>query len=68
REIPLSESSIDQIAEKLIYLSTHFLPLDEPILAARRYVDLSADQVKAVYEKYIRPGDLVQVIKGPPPK
>lgn len=26
REIPLSESSIDQIAGKLIYLSTHFLP------------------------------------------
>ncbi|MGD0234600.1 MAG: pitrilysin family protein [Syntrophorhabdales bacterium] len=68
REIPLSESSIDQIAKKLIYLSTHFLPLDEPIRAARRYIDLSAAQVRAAYEKWLRPGDLVQVVKGPPPK
>jgi zinc protease len=68
REIPLSESSVDQIAQKLIYLSTHFLPLDEPILAARRYVALSAEQVRAAYVKWLRPGDLVQVIEGPPSK
>ena len=66
REIPLSESSVDHIARKLIYLSTHFLPLDEPILAAHRYVDLTAEQVKAAYVKWLRPGDLVRVIEGPP--
>jgi zinc protease len=68
REIPLSESSINHIARKLIYLSTHFLPLDEPVLAARRYVDLTAEQVKAAYAKWLRPEDLVQVIEGPPSK
>ncbi len=68
REIPLSESSVDQIARKLIYLSTHFLPLDEPIIAARRYVDLTAAQVKAAYAKWLRPGNLVQVVEGPPSK
>jgi zinc protease len=68
REIPLSESSVDQIAQKFIYLSTHFLPLDEPILAAHRYVVLSAEQVRAAYAAWLRPGDLVQVIEGPPSK
>ena len=47
---------------------THFLPLDEPILAARRYVDLTAEQVRTAYEKWLRPGDLVEVVEGPPPK
>ena len=68
REIPLSQSSVDSIAEKLIYLSTHFLPLDEPIVAANRYVALSADEVKAAYAKWLRPVDLVQVTQGPPAK
>ena len=68
REIPLSQSSVDGIAEKLIYLSTHLLPLDEPILAAHRYVALSAEAVRAAYAKWLRPDDLVQVIEGPPPK
>ena len=68
REIPLSESSVDHIAEKFIYLSTHFLPLDEPIIAARRYVALSSEQVRAAYAKWVRPSDLVQVVQGPPPK
>jgi zinc protease len=68
REIPLSQSSVDGIAEKLIYLSTHLLPLDEPILAAHRYVALSAEAVRAAYAKWLGPDDLVQVIEGPPPK
>ena len=68
REIPLSQSSVDGIAGKLIYLSTHLLPLDEPILAAHRYVALSAEAVKAAYAKWLRPDDLVQVIEGPPLK
>jgi zinc protease len=66
REIPLSESSTDRIAEKLLDLSTHLLPLDEPLLAARKYVALTAEQVRAAYAKWLRPGDLVQVVEGPP--
>ncbi len=68
REIPLSESSVDNIAEGLIYRATHDLPLDEPILAAHRYVKLTAEQVKAAFVKWLRPGDLVEVIEGPSPK
>jgi len=68
REIPLSESSVDQIARKLISLSMHLLPLDEPILAAHRYVGLTAGEVRQAFARWLRLVDLVQVIEGPPPK
>ena len=64
REIPLSESSVNSIAEGLIYRSTQELPLDEPTRAARRYLELTAEQVKAAFAKWVRPGDLVQISEG----
>ncbi len=68
REIPLSESSVGSIAEGLLSRSIHDLPLDEPTLAAQRYVSLTADQVKAAYARWLRPEDLVQVVEGPAPR
>ncbi len=68
REIPLSESGVESIAAGLIYRATHDLPLDEPILAAHKYLKLSAEDVKAAFGKWLRPGDLVQVTEGPTPK
>ena len=68
REIPLSGSSVDSIAEGLIYRATHELPLDEPIRAAHRYLELTAEQVQAAFAKWGRPNDLVQVTEGPSPK
>lgn len=67
REIPLSESSVDSIAGGLIYRATIGLPLDEPTLAARRYVALNATEVEKAFAKWIRPNDLVQVTEGPTP-
>jgi zinc protease len=68
REIPLSESSVDDIAQKLIDRATHDLPLDESIRAARRYLNLTAEEVRAAYAAWLRLGDLVQVVEGPPPQ
>jgi zinc protease len=65
REIPLKESSVEAIAQGLLYRATHDLPLDEPMLAARRYVKLTAVEVKAAYAKWLRPKDLVEVTEGP---
>jgi zinc protease len=65
REIPLSESSVERIADGWLYRSTHNLPLDEPILAAKRYFSLTAPEVKDAFGKWIRPSDLVQVTMGP---
>jgi zinc protease len=68
REIPLSESSIESIAEGLLSRVKLKLPLDEPILAAHRYVELTAEQVRAAFAKWVRPADLIQVTQGPSPK
>lgn len=68
REIPLSESSVQSIAGGLLSRSLIGLPLNEPELAARRYVKLTARDVQDAFQKWIRPGDLVQVTQGPNPQ
>ena len=65
RQIPLSESSEDAVAGGLLRRAEIGLPLDEPIRAAKRYFELSADEVKAAFSRQIRTGDLVQVVRGP---
>jgi zinc protease len=66
QRIPLSESSVDGIARQLLDLSLEGLPLDEPVRAARRYLEMSAEQVQAAFKKWIRPEDFVEVTLGPP--
>jgi len=68
RQVPLSEASVDSIAGGWIHRSTIGLPLDEPIIAAHHYVELTPEQVKAAFAKWIRPDDLVQVTQGPNPQ
>jgi len=68
REIPLSESSTESIATGMLTRATLGLPLNEPVLAARRYVNLTAEEVRAAFAKWIRPDDLVQVTEGPTPR
>lgn len=41
------------------------LPLDEPTRAARRWLALDAGAVKDAFRRWIRPGDLVEVVQGP---
>lgn len=68
REIPLQEASTDSIAEGLLSLSSIGLPLDEPTLAAQRYMALTAAQVQAAFAKWIRLKDLAQIVEGPNPQ
>ncbi len=67
REIPLSESSEGSIAGGLLGREVAGLPLDEPTLAARRYLNVTAAQIQAAFHRWVRPGDLVQVSEGPTP-
>jgi zinc protease len=67
RHIPLSESSVDSIADGFLSRVALGLPLDEPSRTAHRYVKLTAEQVRAAFAKWIRPADLVQVSQGPSP-
>ncbi len=65
KEIPLAESSTEQIAEGLIARVELDLPLQEPLLAARHCIQLSAEQVRAAFGKWLRPESLVRVVEGP---
>ncbi|MGH9455385.1 MAG: M16 family metallopeptidase, partial [Terriglobia bacterium] len=67
REIPLSESSLDSIAGGFLGRAAMGLPLDEPVRAAHRYVQLTAADVEAAFARWIRPADLVQATEGPSP-
>jgi zinc protease len=68
REIPLGESSLGSIARGLIHRSVLDLPLNEPTLAAKRYMALTAQQVRSAFARWLRTKDLVQVIEGPSPR
>jgi zinc protease len=68
RQIPLGESSVDEIAHGLVGRADIGLPLDEPTVAARHYVELGANDVQAAFAKWMRPDDMVRVTQGPTPK
>jgi zinc protease len=68
RQITLGESSEDSVAGGYVSRALLGLPLDEPIRAAKRYYAITADQVRAAFEKWIRPDAFVQVVRGPAPK
>jgi len=68
RSIPLSESSEEAVAGGLLGRAEIGLPLDEPILAAKKYSALTADDVKAAFARHIHPEDLVQIVRGPAPQ
>jgi zinc protease len=68
RSIPLGESSEEQVANGLLGRAVIGLPLDEPLIAAHKYDALTADQIRAAFSKYVQPGNLVQVVRGPVPK
>ncbi|HEX4007645.1 MAG TPA: pitrilysin family protein [Acidobacteriaceae bacterium] len=68
RQIPLSEGSEDAVAGGLLSRADMGLPLDEPIVAAKKYYALTADDIKAAFARHIQPDDLVQIVRGPAPQ
>jgi zinc protease len=65
RQIPLSESSEEEIAEDLLARAETGLPLDEPVREVDKYLNLNAGEIRAAFAKRIRPDDFVQVVRGP---
>ena len=65
RQIPLSEASVDAIADGLLSRSINGLPLDEPVRAAERYLGMTAEDVRDAFARLIRPADFVEVIVAP---
>jgi len=68
RQIPLSNASENALAEGLLGRAELGLPLDEPVIAAKKYLELTADDVKRAFEKQVRTDNLVQVVRGPAPQ
>jgi zinc protease len=68
RQLPLQESSEDAVAGGLLARAQLNLPLDEAARAAKRYISLSADDVRLAFAKWIRPDGFVQVVRGPAPQ
>lgn len=67
RQIPLGESSMEEIARGLLERSDLGLPLNEPTIAAQRYIELGAHEVQSAFAKWMRPDDLVRITQGPAP-
>jgi zinc protease len=65
RRIPLGEASLHAIAAGLIDRVGLDLPLDEPTLAAQRYLKLEAADIEAAFAKWLRPDGLARVSQGP---
>ncbi|MGH8396688.1 MAG: M16 family metallopeptidase [Gammaproteobacteria bacterium] len=68
RGIPLQQSSVDSIADNWLTFATDGLPLDEPMVAAHHYILLTAPEIQAAYKQWLRPADLVEIVKGPNPQ
>jgi len=68
RQLPLGESSENGVANALARRAEIGLPLDEPEREAKRFNDLTADDVRAAFSKWIRPQDFVQIVRGPSPQ
>jgi zinc protease len=67
RSIPVGVSSINSIARSLLDWAWHGEPLDQPMVAAKHYLTLTPAQVQMAFKKYLKPGNLMQVVQGPPP-
>lgn len=68
RSITLSASSEEAVAGAMLARAQLGLPLDEPTRAAKRYLGLTAAEVKDAFARHISTDNLVQVVRGPAPK
>lgn len=68
RQLQLGESSEESVAAVLLARAQLGLPLNEQDNAAKTYMALTAEQVKDAFNRQLRVGDLVQVVRGPAPK
>ncbi|HEY3776610.1 MAG TPA: pitrilysin family protein [Rhizomicrobium sp.] len=68
RDMPLAESSVNDIARNFASRRDLNLPLDEPTIAAQHYIALTSADVQAAFKKWIRPPDFVRASVGPAPR
>jgi zinc protease len=67
RQIVLNESSEEAVAQGLLKRAETDLPLDEPIIASRKYYAITAAEIREAFARHVHTGNLVQVVRGPVP-
>ena len=67
RQIVLNESSEEAVAHGLLARAEIDLPLDEPVVASKKYYAITAPEIREAFAKHVRVDDLVQVVRGPAP-
>ncbi len=68
KQVSLEEASMDNIAGTLLSRSLEDLPLDESVREASQLLEITAEQVRDAFAKWIRPADFVQITVGPNPE
>jgi zinc protease len=66
RRLPMQRASVGAIASRYLLLADLGLPLDQARTAGEHYLAISAAQIQQAFSQWLRPDDLVQVVKGPP--
>ncbi|GLQ96411.1 M16 family metallopeptidase [Dyella mobilis] len=67
RSIPVSVASVNSIGRSLLSWAWHGEPLNQPMVAAKYFMELTPEQVQAAFKKYLKPQNLTQVVQGPTP-
>lgn len=67
RQILLNESSEEAVARGLLSRAEIDLPLDEPVVASKKYYAMTALEIREAFARHVRVDDLVQVVRGPAP-
>ena len=60
-------ASVNRIARSLLSWSYHGEPLNQPMVAAGHYLELTAQQVQDALKRYLQPQRWVKVVQGPAP-
>ena len=66
RRLPMQRASVGGIAGQYLRLTELGLPIDSAQTAAGRYLAITAADIQRAFAKWLRPDDLVEVVKGPP--
>jgi zinc protease len=68
RSLALGQSSFASIAGNFLSLSLQDKPLDADAVAAKKYMAMTAADIRHVFRQYLRPDDFVTAVKGPAPR
>ena len=66
RQLAMGSASVPAIAGGYLRLVDLGLPLDTAQRAPARYRAITAEEIQRAFATFVRPGDLVQVTRGPP--